>query len=236
MSEQLIAFLSNHGLEAIIASFGIGILTALAPCSIVILPLLIGSAVALSQDIDSPAAKKRFVILYSLLFVLGLIISFSILMLLVSKLGLMLSVAPLWANALAAIAAFVVAFYALGWIGLGINKEKIAQKLLKFKLFGAVVIGLIFGLVSTPCASAPLVAIITIAEQSQNWLYSYMLVLAFAIGHAMLLLVAGVSVGFAQSIASSKAINRLSSAVNVIFIALLFGIGFYYLYKIYQMI
>ncbi len=236
MQEQLIAYLSSHGLEAFFASFGVGVLTAAAPCSIITLPLLVGSAVALSSDIKTAQVKKRFTIYYSLLFTLGLVISFSILMLLVAKIGIMLSIAPLWADILAAFASFLVAFYALGWLGSGINKEKIAKKLLRFKLFGALIIGVIFGLVSTPCASAPLVAIITVAQQSSNWLQAYMLVLAFAFGHASLLLVSGISLGFAQSVASSKILAKISRALNGIFIIMLLGIGVYYLYKAWQIV
>ncbi|MBD3842635.1 MAG: sulfite exporter TauE/SafE family protein, partial [Campylobacterales bacterium] len=218
----------NYGLFAILASFVIGVLTALAPCSLVTLPLLVGSAVTLSNDLDQKK-KKRFIYKYSLLFVLGLIISFSILMLIVAKVGMMLAVAPFWAYGLASIATLTVVAYSLGWIG-SVNKQLIATKFLKYKLYGAVIIGLIFGLVSSPCASAPLVAIITVAEQT-GWIYSYFLVLAFAIGHASLLLVAGVSLGFTQSITSSKVLNSISSYINTIFILILIGVGLYFAYQ-----
>jgi len=86
--------------------------------------------------------------------------------------------------------------------------------------------------VSTPCASAPLVAIITIASQS-GWVYSYALVLAFALGHGMLLLVAGTSLGFTQSVVSSQKIGRVSRFINGFFIVVLVGIGCYFLYQTY---
>jgi cytochrome c biogenesis protein CcdA len=204
--QMLIEMTSQFGVWAIVASFGIGLLTSLAPCSIITLPLLAASA-------------------------LGLVISFSLLMLLVSKMGMMLSLAPFWVYLLAALATFTVVAYALGFISV-LDKEKVARKFLKLKLFGAIIIGLIFGLVSTPCASAPLVAIITIASQS-GWVYFYALVLAFAIGHGMLLLVAGTSLGFTQSVVSSKKISSLSRFINGIFIVILVGIGVYFLYQTY---
>ena len=230
VEQVLIEMTSQFGVWAIVASFGIGLLTSLAPCSIITLPLLAGSALGLSGDLNAKQ-KKVFIYQYSLLFVLGLVISFSLLMLLVSKMGMMLSLAPFWAYLLAALATFTVVAYALGWIQ-GFDKEKVARKFLRFKLVGAVIIGLIFGLVSTPCASAPLVAIITIASQS-GWVYSYALVLAFAIGHGMLLLVAGTSLGFTQSVVSSKKISSLSRFINGFFIVILVGIGIYFLYQTY---
>lgn len=228
MEHILIEYVHNYGLLAILASFGIGILTALAPCSIVTLPLLVGSAVTLSSDLNQKQ-KKIFIYKYSSLFVLGLVISFSILMLIVAKIGMMLSIAPFWAYGLASLATFTVVAYSLGWIS-GVDKTAIATKFLKYKLFGAVIIGLIFGLVSSPCASAPLVAIITVAEET-GWIYSYLLVLAFAIGHASLLLAAGVSIGFAQSITSNRFFNAVSRYINTFFIAMLAAIGFYFAYK-----
>lgn len=230
LEQMLIEMTSQFGAWAIVASFGIGLLTSLAPCSIITLPLLAGSALGLSSDL-SPKQKKVFIYQYSLLFVLGLVISFSLLMLLVSKMGMMLSLAPFWAYLLASLATFAVVAYALGWIQ-GFDKDKVARKFLRFKLLGAVIIGLIFGLVSTPCASAPLVAIITIASQS-GWVYSYALVLAFALGHGMLLLVAGTSLGFTQSVVSSKKISVLSRLINGFFIVVLVGIGVYFLYQTY---
>ena len=230
LEQMLIAMISQFGAWAIVASFGIGLLTSLAPCSIITLPLLAGSALGLSGDL-SPKQKKVFIYQYSLLFVLGLVISFSLLMLLVSKMGMMLSVAPFWAYLLASLATFSVVAYALGLIQ-GFNKDKVALKFLRLKLFGALIIGLIFGLVSTPCASAPLVAIITIASTS-GWVYSYALVLAFALGHGMLLLVAGTSIGFTQSVVSSKKIGVFSRFVNGFFVSVLVGIGFYFLYQTY---
>lgn len=230
IEQILIEMTSQFGVWAIVASFGIGLLTSLAPCSIITLPLLAGSALGLSQDLNAKQ-KKVFIYQYSLLFVLGLVMSFSLLMLLVSKMGMMLSLAPFWAYLLAAIATFAVVAYALGWIQ-GFDKDKVAQKFLRFKLLGAVIIGLIFGLVSTPCASAPLVAIITIASQS-GWVYSYALVLAFALGHGMLLLVAGTSLGFTQSVVSSQKLSRVSRFINGFFIVVLVGIGFYFLYQTY---
>lgn len=228
MENLLIEYVQNYGLIAIIAAFGIGLLTALAPCSIVTLPLLIGSAVTLSSDLDIQQ-KKRFIYKYSFLFVLGLVISFSILMLVVAKVGIMLSVAPFWAYALASISTFVVVAFSLGYIG-GFDKQKVVNNFLKYKLYGAIIIGIIFGLVSSPCASAPLVAIIAVAEQT-GWIYSYFLVLSFAIGHASLLLLAGISIGFTQSITSNKLLNHVSRYINNIFIFILIFIGFYFAYQ-----
>ena len=71
MENFFIEQVQNYDLLAIMASFVIGVFTAFAPCSIVTLPLLVGSAVTLSNDLDEKN-KKLFVYKYSALFVLGL--------------------------------------------------------------------------------------------------------------------------------------------------------------------
>ncbi len=230
MEAFLAELVGSYGGMALLASLAIGVLSSLAPCSIVTLPLLIGSVLALSGAMP-PSQKRRFTIYYSLLFVLGLVTSFSLLMLLVAKAGALLSVAPFWAYLLASAATFLVVLYALGWLP-SVSKEFLAKKLLPWKLYGAILIGMIFGLVSTPCASAPLIAVISVAEQS-GWAYSYALVLMFAIGHGALLLTAGISLGFAQSVASSPNVARFSTALNRIFIALLGAIALYFAKEAY---
>jgi len=231
MLEQSLAELVGHyGAVALASSFGIGVLTSLAPCSIITLPLLIGSALGLSAEMNA-GQKQRFTLLYSLLFVTGLVISFSLLMLTVAKAGALLSVAPFWAYASASAATFLVAAYAMGWLG-QIDKGRIAGRLLKLKLAGALLIGMLFGLVSTPCASAPLVAIISVAEQS-GWSYAYALVLMFALGHGSLLLAAGLSLGFAQRVASSRLLAGIANGLSALFRVLLAAIAVHLAYQAY---
>ncbi len=230
MEQWLTLALREYAHFAIGIAFLIGVLTSIAPCSILTLPLLAGSALSLSQGLNEKQ-KRTFIVKYSVLFVLGLVVSFSILMLLVSKLGWMLSVAPFWAYALASCVTFMILLYALGFVE-GVDKERVTRHFLPWKLLGAVFIGLIFGLVSTPCASAPLAAIITVAHSS-GWIYSYGLVFSFALGHGLLLLAAGTSLALTQKIVSSKALHGLSRVLNALFMFLLAGIGVYFGYQAY---
>ena len=73
---------------------------------------------------------------------------------------------------------------------------------------------------------------ITVAANS-DYMYAYGLILTFAIGHSMLLLIAGISVGFAQGVASNKAIARVSNTINKGFALMLIGLGFYFAWQAY---
>ncbi|MFT7860162.1 MAG: cytochrome c biogenesis protein CcdA [Sulfurimonas sp.] len=199
MQESILALLEANSLLAFLGAFGAGGITAVAPCSLISVPLLVGSAVALNKDLEG-RKKVLYTYAFTSLFALGVMISFSILGFIVAKFGGFFSVAPLWAYLIASVL--------------------------------SILIGLIFGLVSTPCASAPLVAIITVAANS-GYIYAYGLIFTFALGHSLLLLIAGVSVGFAQTITASAALAKMSNMINKSFALLLIAIGCYFAWQGY---
>ncbi|MBU1216104.1 cytochrome C biogenesis protein [bacterium] len=230
MQETVLALLESNSLLAFVGAFGAGSITAIAPCSLISVPLLVGSSVALNKDLEG---KKKVFYTYAFasLFALGVMISFSILGFIVAKFGGFFSIAPMWAYILAALFSILIGLYAWGVLG-EVNKSSIMIHLIKYRLFGGFLIGIIFGLVSTPCASAPLVAIITVAANS-GYMYAYGLILTFALGHSLLLLIAGISVGFTQSITSNKTIAKVSNTINKGFALLLIGIGVYFTWQAY---
>ncbi|MBA3026370.1 MAG: cytochrome C biogenesis protein [Sulfurimonas sp.] len=230
MQETVLALLESNSLLAFVGAFGAGSITAIAPCSLISVPLLVGSSVALNKDLEG---KKKVFYTYAFasLFALGVMISFSVLGFIVAKFGGFFSIAPMWAYILAALFSILIGLYAWGVLG-EVNKSSIMIHLIKYRLFGGFLIGIIFGLVSTPCASAPLVAIITVAANS-GYMYAYGLILTFALGHSLLLLIAGISVGFTQSITSNKTIAKVSNSINKGFALLLIGIGVYFTWQAY---
>ena len=189
-----------------------------------------GSSVALNKDLEG-RKKVFYTYAFATLFAVGVMISFSILGLIVAKFGGFFSVAPRWAYLLASLFSIMIGLYAWGLFG-EINKSSLMIHLIRYRLFGGFLIGVVFGLVSTPCASAPLVTMITVAANS-GYLYAYGLILTFALGHSLLLLIAGISVGFAQSITSSSVVAKVSNALNRGFALMLIGIGFYFAWQAY---
>lgn len=232
MQELLLGLLQSHGGVIFAGAFGVGALTSLAPCSIISVPLLVGSALGMSAHLNV-SQRVRFTYIFASLFALGVAFSFSILAYMVAKMGYFFSIAPLEAYVIAGLLAIAIAFYSLGFLPEFIDKTRWMQHLISLRYFGAFLIGMLFGLVSTPCASAPLVAIISVAASAPEW-YAYALVLTFALGHSLLLLVAGVSIGFAQNVASNKKIALLTSWMTKLFSFALIGIGIYFFTLAYQ--
>jgi cytochrome c-type biogenesis protein len=230
MQETILALLESNSLLAFVGAFGAGSITAIAPCSLVSVPLLVGTSVALNKDL---VGRKKVVYTYAFasLFALGVMLSFSILGLIVAKFGGFFSIAPIWAYIIASILSTLIGLYAWGVFG-EVNKSSIMIRLIKYRLAGGFLIGIIFGLVSAPCASAPLIAIITVASSS-GYVYAYGLILTFALGHSMLLLIAGVSVGFTQSITSSAIVTKVSNYINKGFAIMLIASGVYFAWQAY---
>lgn len=219
---------STNFIYLFLGALGAGALTSLAPCSLLTVPLLVGSAVGLSKDIEQNK-KAKFTLIFSSLFALGVMISFAILAFLVAKIGMFFSIAPFWTYMLAGSLAIVFGFYSLGYLG-EFDKTKIFEKLINLRLLGIFLIGIVFGLVSTPCASAPLIAIISLAS-SLGSIEAFLLVLVFALGHSLLLLIAGVSVGFTQKITTNRYLNSFSNILTKAFSIVLLAIGMYLFYK-----
>lgn len=230
MQETILALLESNTILAFLGAFGAGSITAIAPCSLVSVPLLVGSSLALNRDLEGKR-KVFYTYAFATLFALGVMISFSILGFIVAKFGGFFSVAPLWAYLLASLFSILIGIYAWGIFG-EVDKSSLMQYFIKYRLFGGFLIGIVFGLVSTPCASAPLVAIITVAANS-GYIYAYALILTFALGHSLLLLAAGVSVGFTQSVISNKTLARVSTYINKSFALMLIGIGLYFAWQAY---
>jgi len=230
MQDLVLSLLESHSLLAFLGAFGAGSITAVAPCSLLSVPLLVGSAVAMNKDLEG-RKKIFYTYAFATLFAAGVMLSFSILGFIVAKFGGFFSIAPMWVYAVAALFSVFIGLYAWGLFG-EVNKSGIMVKLIKYRLFGGLLIGIIFGLVSTPCASAPLFAIVTVAANS-GYVYAYALILTFAFGHSLLLLAAGISVGFAQSITSNSTLSSFSNYLNKGFALMLIGFGGYFAYEAY---
>jgi len=219
---------SSDILYLLLGAFGAGALTSLAPCSLLTVPLLVASVLGLSKNLSS-SAKSRFTFIFSSLFAFGVVVSFSILAYLVARLGFFFSVAPFWAYLLAGTLSLLFGLYSFGVLG-EVDKGAIFEKLIRLRFFGIFLVGIIFGLVSTPCASAPLVAIISLAS-SLGSSEAYLLVLVFAFGHSLLLLIAGISVSFTQKMVGNRYINLFSTYLTRFFATVLVLLGIYLFFQ-----
>lgn len=221
--ESLAAFIQNNPAFAIVAVFAGGLISAASPCVLAVIPLVIGYVGGYSHGDRKRAVK------YSLIFALGLSVSFTLLGAAAGFVGSFLGLTGkyfFWAIAVIAIA------MGLSLMGLYEIKMPFRDKLHpKTKgLPGAFLMGLLFGFVSAPCATPVLVVILALVASKGQIFYGTLLLFFYAIGHCALIILAGIITGFVESFAESKGMTSFSNwakRVSGVLIVLVGGYVFY---------
>ena len=228
MVEYFSALVSQHGMIAVLASFGIGILTSLAPCSIAALPLIVGFAANTNVE-DDARRRKQFTRQFTFVFVAGVILSLTLLFLLMTQFKTLINTSPIMGFIFAGALSIYVALSGLGVLR-GFSFDNVAKGFAKYRLYGAFVMGVLIGVISSPCAS-PAIATILIVAQGQTLFSAFLLVMAFALGHSVVLIFAGLSINFVQWVGEQKSIQTLSSIVQKSTAVFLLLVGIYFIYK-----
>jgi cytochrome c biogenesis protein CcdA len=96
--------------------------------------------------------------------------------------------------------------------------------------FGAFLLGLLFGVVSTPCAVPILAVLLAFVAEKGNVLYGGFLLFVYAVGHSALVLVAGTSVGAAKGLLESKGLRQAHAVIQKVAGVLIISIGLYFVF------
>ena len=95
---------------------------------------------------------------------------------------------------------------------------------------GALIVGIMAGLFSSPCSTPILVALLAIVASKGSLLWGVLLFLLYSIGNSILVVVAGTSAGFVGKVMSNKSYGKISDIVKIIFGIIILLIGIYFLY------
>lgn len=205
--------------------FFAGLLTASNPCALAVVPLMIGSSGAY-QGNDRSAWKS---VKFTLVFVLGQAIALVALGLAAGLIG---GVLPFSGRVWTYIMGFLCVF--MGLVLAEVFKLSIPMpavlKSPKTGLFGALLLGIIAGLVSTPCAVPVLSIIFTFIASGGNVAYGGVLLAFYSLGHSVLLIIAGVSVGIAQAYINNKNMTGVSMWLRRAFGLMFVAIGLWLIY------
>jgi len=194
LAESLAEVIRSNVWLAPVAAFVGGLLTAANPCVLAAAPLMIGYVAG---------QEKRSVwrsFLLSLTFAAGLTIMFGLIWFGVWSASTLVS-AEYWKYVAAAVC-FLMGLHLLGVLHLTIPTPAGFQPKKK-GFIGALLLGLLFGLISLPCAGPVLGALIVVTPM-YGAAFGIMLLVAYSIGHCGLVLVGGTSIGFVQRLADSK--------------------------------
>jgi cytochrome c-type biogenesis protein len=209
----------QHGL-AFIAVFIGGLISAASPCVLAAIPLIIGYVGGYSEG------NKKKATLFSLVFVLGLSITFTLLGAAASVMGQFLVFMGRWLYIGLAVIAVLMGLQLMGIISIPLPFQK--TRAVKTKgLLGVFLLGMLTGAVSSPCATPVLAVILAYVSTQGDMLYGSSLLFVYALGHCALIFIAGLSIGFTESIVSSKGIKNFSLYAKKFSGALLMLVGIY---------
>jgi cytochrome c biogenesis protein CcdA len=213
---------NSPGLAYLFVFLG-GLLSASSPCVLAIIPLVIGFVGGFSEG------NRKKAILYSLVFALGLSITFTILGAIASLVGgLFGDVGKFWYY-LAAAVAVIMGLYLIGVLNFRLP-QPVTLKTKHKGVVGAFLLGLLFGAVSSPCATPVLAVIVAFVATKAKIVYGTSLLFVYALGHCALIILAGVFTGFVESYAKSKGVSNFSAITKKISGVLILLAGIYILY------
>lgn len=207
---QLNSMLEANFILALIAAFIWGILSiVLSPCHLSGIPLIV--AFVSERNVTT---KKAFVI--SLLFSLGMMVTIGVIGLITGLLGKMLGNIGIWGNIFVAIIFVIFGLYLLGILKLNFLNNFISQPKFKNKNYlTAFVFGLLFGIGLGPCTFAFMAPILGVVFKvsATNYIYAIVLIFVYAIGHCLLIVIAGT---FSKAVESYLKWNKDSKAIDII--------------------
>jgi cytochrome c-type biogenesis protein len=205
-SETIPAVVGQRSILALALIFIGGLVTSISPCILSMVPLLVSYIGGYGEG---PRSRG---FLLSLSFVGGLALTFAILGFIAAYFGRIFGqIGVFWYYILAAVA-IVMGLQLLGVLTFNLpGLKKIPLK--KAGLGGALIMGLLFGLVASPCATPVLAVIITYAALQAEPFYGSGLLFIYGLGHGMPLLAAGTFTGMARSLPK---INRYTQYLSYI--------------------
>ncbi len=193
--EWLSGAMESTPLVALLGSFIWGLLSILlSPCHLSGIPLIVGFI-----DGQGKVSTKRAFAL-STLFSVGILITIAVIGLITGFMGRMLGDIGTYGNYIVAIIFFVIGLHLIEVIELPFLGVSGQPSLKRKGFFAAFLIGLVFGIALGPCTfayMAPMLGI-TFHIASTRLLFAVSLILAYAIGHCSVIMLAGTSTGLVQ--------------------------------------
>lgn len=213
--------LDEGGLLILALVFLGGLMTSLSPCILSMLPVMLGYI----GGLEKPTKTKGFIT--SVSFVLGLAVTFAILGIVASLLGKVFGqIGSTWLYIIG-LFAILMGLQLIGVININLPGLK-AMPEKKGGVLGSFGVGLLFGLVASPCATPVLAVLMTyVAGQGVLW-YGALLLFIYGLGHGLPLIIAGT---FTAVLKSLPRLQKWGHTITYLSGALLIILGLYFLVR-----
>lgn len=221
--ERLADLIKESFWLAPILAFFAGILTSFTPCSLSSIPLVISYVGSTGQK----DTKRAFRL--SLMFVLGSALTFTTLGVIASTAGKLLGTSISWWYILLGILMVLMALQTFGIYEI-IPSSYLVSKNSKKGYIGALIAGVLGGIFSSPCSTPVLIALLAIVAGKGSVIFGIILLLFYSLGHGILAVIAGTSIGFVQKISNSNKYGKFNSVFKIIMGIVILLIGFYMFY------
>ena len=215
--------IGQSGWIAPFLAFLAGILTSVSPCSLSVLPLIIGY-------VGGSDVKGLRAFGISLTFAFGTAITLTVLGTLAALAGSALSGIGSWWYLAAGVLMVLMALQ-IWEVYTFIQPAAFLSKRKARGYTGALLAGILGGLFSSSCATPVLMALLTVVISQDNLLWGVVLLFCYALGNGLLIVIMGTSLGAVQQMKQSKnyaAFTRISRIVMGL-VVLLLGLWFFYM-------
>lgn len=221
--ESLSALIATNFWLAPILALAAGILTSVTPCALTSIPLVIGYVGG------TGGSDPRRAFRLSAVFALGMAFTFTLLGAAASLLGrLMQSTGPWWYILLGVL---MVMMALQTWELFNFIPTSYAiSKNTKRGFGGAFIAGILGGFFSSPCATPVLVVLLALVAKDGNLLWGILLLLIYSLGHSILVLISGTSIGFVQRISTNSSYGKASQFLKIGMGAMILLLSFYMFY------
>lgn len=206
-----------------LAALVAGLLTSVTPCALSSVPLVIGYVGGTGQRETARSLQL------SIAFAIGMAVTFTILGTAASLLGKLMQGTGSWWYIVLGILMVLMALQTWEIFNF-IPSTYLTSANKRRGYVGAVFTGMLGGLFSSPCATPVLVALLTLVASSGNIAWGIFLLLMYSLGHSVLVIVAGTSVGFVRHLSTSEKYGKFSSALKYGMGSVLLLLGFYLLF------
>lgn len=224
LTETLGQVLQQRPLLAYGASYLGGVIATASPCILASIPLVIG----LVGGYAGGSRQQAFY--YSLTFVVGLAAVMTVLGAVAALAGTMFGQVGNYFYFLVAAILMAMGLQLTGILKLNLNRNSGRWLPRRTGLLGALLLGALFGLVLSPCASPILAVILTMAAVQGQVAYGSSLLFFYALGQGTLIIVAGTFTGAINEFLQSRG-ARAGAALQQLAGFLIFFAGTYILWQ-----
>lgn len=200
-----------------------GILTAFTPCALSSVPLVIGYVGGTGQK----STKKAFWL--SVTFAVGMSVTFTTLGVTASMLGKFMQGTGKWWYLVLGVLMVLMALQTWEIFNF-IPSTNALSKNKKRGFIGAFLAGILGGLFASPCATPVLIVLLAFVAKEGKILLGIFLLLLYSLGHSVLVLIAGTSVGFVKKLSASEKYGKVSNILKIVMGSLILLIAFYMFY------